>query len=108
MMFEQNFWPWKEIESETGKRIAHENSRFWHFAPRKLELLVIRVSLHKLQDIKSPVLQCSCIVFFSFQLVRVTVDKCKGEPVMEGRKARAVEDRSKCSSAARLKSNKNK
>lgn len=45
--------------------------------------------------------------FFS-QFVRVTVDKCKGAPVMEGRRRRAVEDMSQCSSTARMSGDKNK
>ena len=46
-------------------------------------------------------------IFFS-QFVRVTVDKCKGAPVMEGRRRRAVEDMSQCSSTARTRGDNNK
>ena len=42
------------------------------------------------------------------QFVRVTVDKCKGAPVMEGRRRRAVEDISQCSSTARMRDSRNK
>lgn len=48
-------------------------------------------------------------VFLIFsQSVLVTVDKCKGAPVMKGGRRRAVEDMSQCSSTARMGGDKNK
>ena len=65
-------------------------------------------SITKLSQFSNLLLEACFFVFNSFQLVRVTVDKCRGAPIRKGRGAGAMEDRSSCSSAARLKNDKYK